>query len=499
MVTAAEALAELGVRLQRRADRQHHHRRGVHRRRRPRVGADAARRRGDRPRAQRPGRVGRLPRLAAADGDRRGPRRPRRASRPGTPSDGGAVNAIEKTALPAGRGAPPARGVGAAPAPTPFLSAADCVPTMIAGGEWMVSYPARCRLDCHIEYLPGPGRRARRRRARASASSRRGSRPPRPPTRGCASIRRGWSGWSAACRRPRCRPTSRSCAGAAGDRARPRPPGARSAGLDNWHDGAMLTVEGGHPVGLLRPGRRPRSPTPSRSTCRSPTSSPARRASRSRRCASRGSHDGRQRVHRRTSCPVPRLTPAEASAIAAEHVRGARRGARAGQPAGPELPPRRRPPGRFVLKISNPAFARRGARPPEPGDGARGGAAAGASCRSPVPGVDGTRDRPRRRARRAPRHLPRGRRAARVRLPRPGRAARRGRAGRAASRRALADFDHPAADRVLQWDVRPARPRSWPRSPRGSRDAARRALLERTMERAAARARAARRRTCAGR
>ena len=36
----------------------------------------------------------------------------------------------------------------------PYLSPADCVPTMIQGGEWLVSYPARCRLDCHIEFLP---------------------------------------------------------------------------------------------------------------------------------------------------------------------------------------------------------------------------------------------------------------------------------------------------------------------------------------------------------
>ena len=36
----------------------------------------------------------------------------------------------------------------------PFLSPGDIVPTMVAGGEWMVSYPASCRLDYHIAYLP---------------------------------------------------------------------------------------------------------------------------------------------------------------------------------------------------------------------------------------------------------------------------------------------------------------------------------------------------------
>jgi acetylornithine deacetylase len=25
---------------------------------------------------------------------------------------------------------------------------------MVTGGEWLVSYPAACTLDCHIEFLP---------------------------------------------------------------------------------------------------------------------------------------------------------------------------------------------------------------------------------------------------------------------------------------------------------------------------------------------------------
>ena len=36
------------------------------------------------------------------------------------------------------------------------------MPTIVAGGEWLVSYPAVCTLECHIEYLPDradePGR-----------------------------------------------------------------------------------------------------------------------------------------------------------------------------------------------------------------------------------------------------------------------------------------------------------------------------------------------------
>ena len=36
----------------------------------------------------------------------------------------------------------------------PYLSPGDIVQTQIVGGEWMVSYPAACRLEYHIAYLP---------------------------------------------------------------------------------------------------------------------------------------------------------------------------------------------------------------------------------------------------------------------------------------------------------------------------------------------------------
>ena len=69
------------------------------------------------------------------------------------------------------------------------------------GGEWLVSYPARCRLDCHVEYCPRPGRRGRlgqRRRGRDRGLDRGcgGGRPvarQRPPT---------VSGWWAVSRLP---------------------------------------------------------------------------------------------------------------------------------------------------------------------------------------------------------------------------------------------------------------------------------------------------------
>ena len=69
------------------------------------------------------------------------------------PQQGGAVNAIEKMAVVLDGGRAPARALGAAARP-PYLSAGDCVPTIITGGEWLVTYPAECALECHIEYLP---------------------------------------------------------------------------------------------------------------------------------------------------------------------------------------------------------------------------------------------------------------------------------------------------------------------------------------------------------
>ena len=36
----------------------------------------------------------------------------------------------------------------------PHLSPGDIVPTIVSGGEWIVSYPASCRIAYHVAYLP---------------------------------------------------------------------------------------------------------------------------------------------------------------------------------------------------------------------------------------------------------------------------------------------------------------------------------------------------------
>jgi acetylornithine deacetylase len=69
---------------------------------------------------------------------------------------GGAVNAIEKMKLVLDaaerlreewRGRPDMQ--------HPHVSPGDIVPTVIAGGEWEVTYPASCRLVCEVIYPPG--------------------------------------------------------------------------------------------------------------------------------------------------------------------------------------------------------------------------------------------------------------------------------------------------------------------------------------------------------
>ncbi len=164
---------------------------------------------------------------------------------------GGAVNAIEKMAylIEAIRRL---REEWALRPRHPYLSAADAVPTIVSGGEWIVSYPARCTLDVHIEYLPGSAD-ARgwgsgvmdeftswiARAAEADPWLRR--HPPTiewvvgevPPAEVSADD-----------------PIVTALIGAQRDLGRT----ARLGGLDNWHDGATLVVEGCIPAVCFGPG-----------------------------------------------------------------------------------------------------------------------------------------------------------------------------------------------------------------------------------------------------
>ncbi|MDX6599915.1 MAG: acetylornithine deacetylase [Gaiellales bacterium] len=168
-----------------------------------------------------------------------------------SPEQGGAVNAIEKMALVLDA-VRRLREHWAERPRHPYLSPGDCVPTIVAGGEWLVSYPAVCTLECHIEYLPD-----------------------RADERGYGSlVEREFTDWiaDAAAADPWLRehppeivwgvggvppsevpaddPIVQTLLTAGGDLGQLQQLG----GLDNWHDGATLTVEAGIPAVCFGPG-----------------------------------------------------------------------------------------------------------------------------------------------------------------------------------------------------------------------------------------------------
>jgi len=166
-------------------------------------------------------------------------------------ADGGAVNAVEKAAylLEAMRRL---NDEWALRQPHPYLPPAECVPTAIHGGEWRVSHPARCRIDCHFEYLPaqaderGWGTLVEREYedwlARAAAADPwLREHPPRvewlpgavPP----AEVDAG-------------EPIVATLLAAQRDLGRE----VRLGGLDNWSDAATLITEGGIPAVNYGPG-----------------------------------------------------------------------------------------------------------------------------------------------------------------------------------------------------------------------------------------------------
>ena len=167
------------------------------------------------------------------------------------PDQGGAVNAIEKMGilLEAVRRL---REEWALRPRHPYLSPADCVPTIIAGGEWLVSYPASCTLDCHIEFLPDQAdERGYGGRVEAEFTdwiTRAAAADPwlaaHPPTI-------EWvAGTVPPAEVPADDPVVQAALGAVAAVGR----NGRLGGLDNWHDGATLVTEAGIPSICLGPG-----------------------------------------------------------------------------------------------------------------------------------------------------------------------------------------------------------------------------------------------------
>jgi acetylornithine deacetylase len=164
---------------------------------------------------------------------------------------GGAVNAIEKMAIVLAA-VERLREHWAQRPQHPYLSPGDCVPTIIAGGQWLVSYPASCTLECHIEYLPdraddaGYGSLVEREFEQWIAEAAR-----RDPWLRAHPPEIVWGAGSV--------PPAEVAAGdpiveALLDAGRDLGQPAHLGGLDNWHDGATLTVEAGIPAVCFGPG-----------------------------------------------------------------------------------------------------------------------------------------------------------------------------------------------------------------------------------------------------
>jgi acetylornithine deacetylase len=159
---------------------------------------------------------------------------------------GGAVNAIEKTMVvleEIGRLREDWR--SRVELRHPYLSPSDMVPTVIAGGEWPVTYPASCRLTCGVLYVPaqadGDGwgsaveAEVAERLSRAAATD--DWLAEHPPA-----IR-----WSTGVMPMEISPEEPIVAAtleAAGDVGR----AGELAGLDSWYDGATFTLLGGTPA-----------------------------------------------------------------------------------------------------------------------------------------------------------------------------------------------------------------------------------------------------------
>ncbi|MDQ3858823.1 MAG: ArgE/DapE family deacylase [Actinomycetota bacterium] len=165
---------------------------------------------------------------------------------------GGAVNAIDKATIVIDalrrlndewRGRPDQQ--------HPYLSPGELVPTVISGGEWIVSYPSSCRITYHVEYLPshadadGWGTAVEReiagwidRAARTDAWL-----AEHPPTI-------AWAPEVPAAEVSPDEPIVQTLLEAGAAVGRP----GRPAGLENWHDGATFTRFGGTPCVCFGPG-----------------------------------------------------------------------------------------------------------------------------------------------------------------------------------------------------------------------------------------------------
>jgi len=157
-------------------------------------------------------------------------------------SEGGAVNAIEKAALvQEALRRLQEEWRTRADNRHPHLSPGEIVPTLIAGGEWIVSYPASCAISYHVAYLPGQAdadgwgnaveRELEKHVARAAlADPWLAEHPPKI----------AWATDVPSSEVSPDEPVVQTMLAAAAAAGRP----GRLAGMDSWHDGATYTLAG---------------------------------------------------------------------------------------------------------------------------------------------------------------------------------------------------------------------------------------------------------------
>ena len=165
--------------------------------------------------------------------------------------EGGAVNAIEKATIVIEA----LRRLGEewrerADHRHPHLSPGDIVPTLVSGGEWIVSYPASCRVAYHVAYLPahadadGWGNAVEEEIAECvrAATANDDWLAENPPVI-------EWATDVPSSEVAEDEPVVQALLAAGAAVGRPR----RISGMDSWHDGATFTRFGGTPCVCFGP------------------------------------------------------------------------------------------------------------------------------------------------------------------------------------------------------------------------------------------------------
>jgi acetylornithine deacetylase len=167
-------------------------------------------------------------------------------------SEGGAVNAIEKAAYLVGSLASLREEWRTRPDQQhPLLSPSAVIPTLIRGGNWIVTYPESAEITCDFQYLPHMA---------GAAETGEGARKELESWISAASAADPWLSshrptlqWFSNCP-PAEVPSGDAIVTTALEAGRDIGRSGRVAGLDSWHDAATYTLYGRTPTVSFGPG-----------------------------------------------------------------------------------------------------------------------------------------------------------------------------------------------------------------------------------------------------